>query len=107
MNPAVTLAALVYKHVNLSMALIYMVAQFIGAFLGYGVLKAVSYNSNKHFANTLEIFRINIKNSRNGKENELKHTSLVSDYTIGYIQCQHGGNVHDFAHCIKFTSLCS
>lgn len=45
LNPAVTLAALVYKHVNLSMALIYMVAQFIGAFIGYGVLKAVSKNA--------------------------------------------------------------
>lgn len=41
LNPAVTLATYVYNMISLPMALAYFVAQMVGAFIGYGLLKAV------------------------------------------------------------------
>ncbi|KAH8277780.1 hypothetical protein KR018_006744 [Drosophila ironensis] len=41
MNPAVTLAALVYGNISWGQALAYFIAQMLGAFIGYGLLKAV------------------------------------------------------------------
>jgi len=41
LNPAVTLAAFIYEMIDLTMALLYCVAQLLGAFIGYGLLKAV------------------------------------------------------------------
>lgn len=38
-NPAVTVAALIYDMVTVKMALVYLVAQLLGAFIGYGLLK--------------------------------------------------------------------
>ncbi|XP_052839784.1 aquaporin-like isoform X1 [Drosophila gunungcola] len=51
LNPSVTLASYVYNMISLPMALAYFVAQMVGAFIGYGLLKAVLpenaiYNSN-------------------------------------------------------------
>lgn len=40
-NPAVTIAAYVYKMVTLPMAAIYFAAQMLGGFIGFGLLKAV------------------------------------------------------------------
>lgn len=42
LNPAVTLAAYVYKLVNIPTAITYVIGQFIGAFLGYGLLRLVT-----------------------------------------------------------------
>ncbi|XP_023037016.1 aquaporin AQPcic isoform X1 [Drosophila willistoni] len=41
LNPAVTLASYIYNMISLPMALAYFVAQMLGAFIGYGLLKAV------------------------------------------------------------------
>ncbi|XP_037914412.1 aquaporin AQPAn.G-like isoform X1 [Hermetia illucens] len=41
-NPAVTAAAYIYNLVTLPMAAVYFVAQMIGGFVGFGLLKAVS-----------------------------------------------------------------
>ncbi|KAH8362560.1 hypothetical protein KR200_005373, partial [Drosophila serrata] len=41
LNPAVTLATYVYDMISLPLALAYFVAQMVGAFIGYGLLKAV------------------------------------------------------------------
>lgn len=41
MNPAVSVAAFIYKILNFEMLAIYVVAQIIGGFMGFGVLKAV------------------------------------------------------------------
>ncbi|XP_055850381.1 aquaporin AQPAn.G-like isoform X2 [Episyrphus balteatus] len=41
MNPAVTLAAVIYKLVTPIVGAIYVVGQFLGAFIGYGLLKAL------------------------------------------------------------------
>ncbi|XP_017073122.1 aquaporin isoform X2 [Drosophila eugracilis] len=41
LNPAVTLATYIYNMISLPMALAYFVAQMVGAFIGYGLLKAV------------------------------------------------------------------
>jgi len=41
LNPAVTVAAYIYDLVSLPMAFIYFVAQMLGAFIGYGLLKAL------------------------------------------------------------------
>ncbi|KAH8316500.1 hypothetical protein KR067_009182, partial [Drosophila pandora] len=38
-NPAVTVAALIYDMITVKMALVYFVAQLLGAFIGYGLLK--------------------------------------------------------------------
>lgn len=40
LNPCVTLAQLVYRMISWPMALAYVVAQILGAFIGYGLLKA-------------------------------------------------------------------
>lgn len=40
-NPAVTLAALIYGKISVIMSFVYVVAQIIGGFLGYGLLKLV------------------------------------------------------------------
>jgi len=40
-NPAVTVAAYFYNMVSLPMAAVYFVAQMLGGFIGYGLLKAV------------------------------------------------------------------
>ncbi|XP_017837134.1 aquaporin isoform X2 [Drosophila busckii] len=40
LNPAVTLASYVYKMISLPMALAYFVAQMLGAFIGYGLIRA-------------------------------------------------------------------
>ncbi|GAB0097141.1 aquaporin [Sergentomyia squamirostris] len=42
LNPAVTVAAVLYKLVTPGNAAIYMAGQFIGAFMGFGLLKAVT-----------------------------------------------------------------
>ena len=41
-NPAVTIAALVYKLITPVMGAIYVVAQLLGAFIGYGILKVLT-----------------------------------------------------------------
>ncbi|XP_034476935.1 aquaporin AQPcic [Drosophila innubila] len=41
LNPAVTVAAYIYDMVSLPMAFIYFVGQMLGAFIGYGLLKAL------------------------------------------------------------------
>uniref|UniRef100_W8B2D9 Aquaporin AQPAe.a n=1 Tax=Ceratitis capitata TaxID=7213 RepID=W8B2D9_CERCA len=41
LNPAVTLAALIYEMISLPMAAIYFVGQMLGGFIGYGLLKAL------------------------------------------------------------------
>ncbi|XP_055916572.1 aquaporin AQPAn.G-like isoform X2 [Eupeodes corollae] len=41
MNPAVTLAAVIYKLITPMVGVIYVVGQFLGAFIGYGLLKAL------------------------------------------------------------------
>uniref|UniRef100_A0A0K8TQ22 Putative aquaporin major intrinsic protein family n=1 Tax=Tabanus bromius TaxID=304241 RepID=A0A0K8TQ22_TABBR len=41
LNPSVTVAAVVYKLVTLPMGVVYVVAQLLGAFIGFGMLKAV------------------------------------------------------------------
>ncbi|XP_017837136.1 aquaporin AQPcic [Drosophila busckii] len=41
LNPAVTVAAYIYDLVSLPMAFIYFVGQMLGAFIGYGLLKAL------------------------------------------------------------------
>lgn len=44
-NPAVTMAALIYKRISIPIAGIYFVAQMIGGFMGFGLLKLVTpYN---------------------------------------------------------------
>lgn len=40
-NPAVTVAAVIYKKVTIPIACIYFMAQMLGAFMGYGLLKVV------------------------------------------------------------------
>lgn len=40
-NPAVTVAAYIYNLVSLPMAAVYIVAQMLGGFIGYGLLKSV------------------------------------------------------------------
>lgn len=40
-NPAVTLAALVYEMVSLPMAVVYICGQVVGGIIGYGLLKSV------------------------------------------------------------------
>ncbi|EDW01053.1 aquaporin AQPcic isoform X2 [Drosophila grimshawi] len=40
-NPAVTVAAYIYDLVTLPMALVYFAGQMLGAFIGYGLLKAL------------------------------------------------------------------
>lgn len=52
LNPAVSLAAVIYKLLTPAMALGYCVAQLLGAFIGYGLLKVllaseVMYNASK------------------------------------------------------------
>ncbi|XP_033253988.1 aquaporin AQPcic-like isoform X1 [Drosophila miranda] len=41
LNPAVTVAAYIYELVTLPMAFVYCVAQMLGAFIGYGLLKVL------------------------------------------------------------------
>lgn len=41
-NPAVTVAAIVYNHITPATGIIYFVAQILGGFMGFGVLKAVT-----------------------------------------------------------------
>ncbi|XP_037944612.1 aquaporin AQPAe.a-like isoform X1 [Teleopsis dalmanni] len=41
LNPAVTLAAFIYKMISLPMAAVYVVGQMLGGFIGYGLLKLV------------------------------------------------------------------
>ncbi|XP_032292028.1 aquaporin AQPcic isoform X2 [Drosophila virilis] len=41
LNPAVTVAAFIYELVTLPMAFVYFVGQMLGAFIGYGLLKAL------------------------------------------------------------------
>ncbi|XP_030372201.1 aquaporin AQPcic [Scaptodrosophila lebanonensis] len=41
LNPAVTVAAYIYDMVTLQMAFVYFVAQMLGAFIGYGLLKVL------------------------------------------------------------------
>ncbi|KAH8253746.1 hypothetical protein KR032_006760, partial [Drosophila birchii] len=41
LNPAVTVAAYIYDMVSLTMAFAYFVAQLLGAFIGYGLLKVL------------------------------------------------------------------
>ncbi|KAH8413873.1 hypothetical protein KR222_010883, partial [Zaprionus bogoriensis] len=40
LNPAVTLAQLVYRMISWPMAIAYVIAQIVGAFIGYGLVKA-------------------------------------------------------------------
>lgn len=40
-NPAVTVAALIYKKISIPMACIYFMAQMLGGFMGFGLLKVV------------------------------------------------------------------
>lgn len=40
-NPAVTVAALIYKKISVPMACIYFIAQMMGGFMGFGLLKLV------------------------------------------------------------------
>lgn len=40
-NPSVTLAAVIYKKLSIKMAFFYFIAQFIGSFIGVGLLKIV------------------------------------------------------------------
>ncbi|XP_037048347.1 aquaporin AQPAe.a-like isoform X3 [Bradysia coprophila] len=40
-NPAVTVAALIYKKISVPMACIYFMAQMMGGFMGFGLLKLV------------------------------------------------------------------
>lgn len=40
-NPAVTIAAFIYKKITLPMACIYVISQMLGGFLGFGLLKVV------------------------------------------------------------------
>ncbi|GAB0087910.1 aquaporin [Sergentomyia squamirostris] len=42
LNPAVTIAATIYKLVNPSTAAIYIIGQVLGAFMGFGLLKALT-----------------------------------------------------------------
>lgn len=42
LNPAITLAALIFKKISAPMALVYMTAQFLGSFMGFGLLKALT-----------------------------------------------------------------
>ncbi|XP_063708189.1 aquaporin AQPAn.G-like [Culicoides brevitarsis] len=39
LNPAVTVAACIFKSITFKMSLLYILAQFLGGFLGYGLLK--------------------------------------------------------------------
>lgn len=48
LNPAVTVAAYIYDLVSLPMAFIYFVGQMLGAFIGYGLLKALLPESTLH-----------------------------------------------------------
>jgi len=41
-NPAVTLAAVIYRKITIRMACMYVVAQFVGAIAGYGILKLLT-----------------------------------------------------------------
>jgi len=41
LNPAVTLAAYIYKTVNITTAIVYMVGQLLGGYLGYGLLRVL------------------------------------------------------------------
>lgn len=40
-NPAVTIAAVIYKKTSIAMACIYFMAQMLGGFMGFGLLKLV------------------------------------------------------------------
>jgi len=42
MNPAVTLCAVVYKLVSIPTAIVYVIGQLLGAYLGYGLLRVVT-----------------------------------------------------------------
>ncbi|XP_031636912.1 aquaporin AQPAn.G-like [Contarinia nasturtii] len=42
LNPAVTLAALVYDMIDIQMAVVYFFAQLIGAYIGYGLLMVMT-----------------------------------------------------------------
>ncbi|XP_017108120.2 aquaporin isoform X1 [Drosophila bipectinata] len=52
LNPAVTLAQYIYNMISLPMALAYFVAQMVGAFIGYGLLKAVLPDSAIYSSDT-------------------------------------------------------
>lgn len=52
LNPAVTLAQYIYNMISLPMALAYCVAQMVGAFIGYGLLKAVLPDSAIYSSDT-------------------------------------------------------
>lgn len=41
-NPAITVTALIYKKVTAPMALVYVSAQLLGAFMGFGLLKVLT-----------------------------------------------------------------
>lgn len=53
LNPAVTVAAYIYELVTLPMAFIYFVGQMLGAFIGYGLLKALLPTSTFEVPNGL------------------------------------------------------
>ncbi|XP_033247478.1 aquaporin-like isoform X1 [Drosophila miranda] len=52
LNPAVTLANYIYNMISLPMAISYFVAQMVGAFIGYGLLKAVMPESAIYSSST-------------------------------------------------------
>jgi len=47
-NPAVTLAALIYRKITFRLACMYVVAQFLGAIVGFGVLRLLTPTSIFH-----------------------------------------------------------
>jgi len=42
MNPAITLAAFIYKRVNFTSAIVYVLGQLLGGYLGYGLLRLLT-----------------------------------------------------------------
>lgn len=54
-NPAVTVAATIYNLISVKMAGLYMIAQFIGAFMGYGVLMTLTPQQILNYANNKSI----------------------------------------------------
>ncbi|KAH8413872.1 hypothetical protein KR222_010885, partial [Zaprionus bogoriensis] len=52
LNPAVTVAAFIYDLVSLPMAFVYFVGQLLGAFIGYGLLKALLPDPTLHSPET-------------------------------------------------------
>lgn len=73
LNPSVTVAALVFKKIDFALASIYVAAQFLGAFMGFGLLKWLTPDS---VFNPLKIVNGTEIATENGLCLTMPHSSL-------------------------------